>query len=512
MGAFQIVYDDFSGGQYMGPRSANQPKNTWTGLDVLSTPTGELIPGGSILALRHTDVAGTVTSILDHWAIGEFGYIFAAAGSVVKLIRYQHTNGVSFPVTATSYSLAGSPIGNEVAYSSITSRFYYPSFVTIGSSVIYRVSTTGGNNTQMTGTLDRTILGVVSYNLRLVAWGGARLFYTGNWSGTDFGSWSSTQYYEFNSPIKNVFVRTDDLLVVCDDGVYSLTGVLGSSVNIQLIIPGTNTASGMQKGDVVNRSLYYVDDSGSDSGQVDGRLYRMIGASTQGVGSFQKGDYGHTPNGFVPINPGNVCAMSGGRIAVVFKSGYAYFETHDTNFARSKIHNAVIANNASGRYRIAKSGVNAPNEYMLLAVIDPAQSGKIDVYRTLTNVPEPTFVDANFNFSTSSTCLVKPSGTVTLPEYWHQKPFTVKEMFIEYAVAAGGGTISGYVEPTGLVDVAPANIAASVSNTAQELTPPVGGNRMYRYWPDSASKGFGMKPNLSITNCSVKRVIVNCED
>jgi hypothetical protein len=161
---------------------------------------------------------------------------------------------------------------------------------------------------------------------------------------------------------------------------------------------------------------------------------------------------------------------------------------------------------------MAKAGPNAPDEYMLTAVLtNPANNDNVTVYRTYTNVPAPTKLDANFNFSTNSTCTVNPTGTVELSEYWHSRPFTVKEVFIEYSVTTGG-SVSCTIIPTGVVDVPAANLASVVSTAASETSPPAGGYRMYRYWPNNASKGFGAKPQLTITNCFVKRVIMNCED
>lgn len=523
MGTFQVVYDDFSGGQYMGPKATNLPKNTWKGNDVICNPSGELIPTGTKRVINFTDASGAnVDGLLDHWVVGDYGYVFIYNANTLpvtyRLIRYQHTNGTAFPVTPNAYSLTmpgGYSMGSTMAYSSVTERFYYVTRAVTPISSVYRVSTTGTNNTAMTGTISAFLEGVVAYGLRLVAWStlNNRLYYTGSWSGTDFGAWSNTQYYEFESRIRMVFARTEDLLVICDYGVYSLTGVLGSGVTIQLIVPGSSLSDGMQFGDVVNRSLYHLDVAspgqsfGPSGGAPDGRLHQLIGATSRAVASFELGDYGFNPNGYSTIDPGRVNGLPGSRMSVVFKNGWSYFEVTPGVFGRSKIHNITVPNNTY-RYRPGKTGPQAPNEYMLTAFLN---NGLIDVYRTFTNVVEPTFLDANFSNSTSSTCTDEPVGTVELSEYWHQKPFTVKEMFIEYSAAASG-SVSAYIEPTGVVDVAAATLPSVVSNTVTDANPPVGSYRMYRYWPNNASKGFGMKPILTITNCSIKRVIVNCED
>ena len=75
MASFQIVYDDFSGGQYMGPKSTNWPKNTFDGTNAMSNPYGHLMPTGGP-ALAYTATVGTPTSaeVVDQWIIGETLY------------------------------------------------------------------------------------------------------------------------------------------------------------------------------------------------------------------------------------------------------------------------------------------------------------------------------------------------------------------------------------------------------------------------------------------------------
>ena len=72
MGSFQITYDDFSGGQYMGNKSTNLPKNQFTGENVVSLPDGRLVPVGALTAGTYTPTGSfTSASILDHWVIGD---------------------------------------------------------------------------------------------------------------------------------------------------------------------------------------------------------------------------------------------------------------------------------------------------------------------------------------------------------------------------------------------------------------------------------------------------------
>lgn len=513
MASFQVVYDDFSGGQYVGNRPANQPKSTWTGLDVLPNANGELIPGGTrLLGTWAPTASGTINN---HIIVDSTGYIFTDAP---RMGKYNHTDA-SATTTFTAYSLtSGTTLTGTlggVTYSSLHGRFYATSLANTTSGTVWNITTSGTVASFSTAFTSYAPVGIACYKTRLLVWGQNRLFYSGAWTGTQYGAFNqTTQYYEFDSTIDAVYPRTDDLLVICRDGTYSVTGVFGTGINIQLLTPGANVSPGMIYGAVVNRSLFYLDEA-TAFGNIDGRLYRMLGASQQPIGSFEYGDYDFADNGYSKNQPGIVTAIPNGRIAVQFRTGKTYFETTPGTFARSQVFTITESSTSragTGYYRIGETGPLAPDEYILTAVITaPGTNSNISVYRTYTNVPGPTKLDANFNFSTNSTCTVNPSGSVELSEYWHNKPFTVKEVFVEYSITTGG-SVSCSIQPTGVVDVPAANLSSVVSTAASETSPPAGGYRMYRYWPNNASKGFGVKPQLTITNCFVKRVILNCED
>lgn len=620
MATFQVVYDDFSGGQYMGSRPSDQPKNTWTGNNVITNANGELIPTGTITAATFSGVASTSGTIRGHFYDTTQGYLFTLYGTSTRLHRYDHANGILFPASTTNTTLTGQ-IETNVTYSGLTTWYYYAAT----NSNVYGVSGATGLVVSTTAVGQRLSI-IKAYKERLVGvsrtnpW---RLLFTEPFNGTDFGAWTSTNYYELGSPIVAVFPRTDDLLIICQDGVYSLTGVLGSSVNIQMISPAENLSSGMAQGAVVNRSLFYVDNA-SVTGNIDGHLYRFIGISQQKYASFEFGDYPFSDTGKKPGLAGNVTPLTNGRLATQFRTGVTYFETTPGTFGRSVVWtiNEGLAESISNVFSLAQPVYGAPDEYILTAFIDRTNtSSPITIYRTLINVAGPTKLDARFSESktildykvdtgattgnpgvgyilygsstqTASTrinisktdsegyglpttlssltsnnsffirdkansnnyqkwkvtgaptvltdyvevpvtllesggtgttnfadelnitltfIVVNPSGTVELSEYWHSKPFTVKEAFVEYS-ATLDGSVSCSMIPTGVVDVPAANLASVVSTAASETSPPAGGYRMYRYWPNNAAKGFGVKPQLTITNCFVKRVILNCED
>ena len=518
MATFQVVYDDFSGGQYMGMRPANQPKNTWNGNNVISNANGELIPVGTRTAATFAGVASTTGRIWGHFYGPNEGFIFATYGTATsRFLRYNHVNGTAFPVTMTATTLSHR-ITSPVAYSYLAGSFYYGGTDTNGLNPSLRSIDPVGNTSNITwsGASPPTINSVHSYKYRLLLRTtlSNRLFYTNVFSGGTYSGLSTSQYYEFNSDILGIYPRTDDVLVVCADGIYSVTGVFGSSINIQLISSEAAVIGTMNQAAIINRDLFYTDGSRFSTGSIDGRLYRMSGISSRPIASFEYGDYYFNDTGQRIASPSSIVSIANSRLTIQFRNGTTYFESAPGVFGKANVwslaETATSLTNAS-TYQVAEPIIGCPDEYILTAVVDTTNTASpITAYRTLINTPGPTKLTARFD-TTASTPTVNPTGTVELSEYWHSKPFTVKEMFVEYSITTGG-SVSASIIPTGVVDVPAATLPSVVSTAASELTPPAGGYRMYRYWPNNASKGFGVKPQLEITNCFVKRVILNCED
>jgi hypothetical protein len=514
MGSFQITYDDFSGGQYMGNKSTNLPKNSWYGNNVLSTPSGQLIASSQSNAATWV-VTGTPDSgaIYDHWVIGNDSYAFInTIKTAVSTSRFVKTtgvnNGTTFPITTSQTTLTGT-LNGKVSYYPSTSLFYYIN--TAGT--IYSVSTTGTITSVSTALAGLGLTDIASYGYRLVSWGGTdatakkRLYY----SDTTLANWSTAGYYEFSGTILNVLPRTNDLLVVCDTGVFSVVGVLGSSVTNQLIVPQENITEGMKDAAVVGRNMHFLDQLAN--GSLDSRIYRLVGSSVQATDTLNIVDViSQTGN-----EQARIMALNDGRLAIMMRSGVGFVETSKGLWSRLYFANATTDPAAAKQQQIGRPGPNSLNEYFVLASYDYVnKSIKID--RFVHNVITPTPTNANITISGSGSSASYPSGTVTFSEYWHSKPFTIKEVFVEYSVANDTlctPSVQVRIEPTGNVDVLNTNITNMLSsyepNIAQASTQP----NTYvfeRFRPNNANKGFGIKPSLLFSAVTIKRVILNCED
>ena len=524
MGSFQITYDDFSGGLYMGNKSTNLPKNTWFGTSAISTPDGKLIPSGSDLASYYGPTAVVDIKIFDHWVIGVDSYVFANwLPSTSRMVKTPDVNnGTKFPITIAtspnplvSTTLTG-VLAGKVAYESSTSLFYYIN--TAGT--IYSVSTTGTVTSVSAALAGLGLTDVASYGYRLVAWGGTnatakkRLYY----SDTTLATWSTGAYYEFTGTILNVLPRTNDLLVVCDTGVFSLVGVLGSSVTNQLIVPQSNIAEGMRNAVVVGRNVYFLDQT--LVGSPDGRIYRLTGSSVQAVQTLNIPDVVEAST--KGIEQGVIGAVNDGRIVVQLRTGYCYAETIPGTWAR--FYGAVnnFSSDLSNQTRIGRAGPNSLNEYFLVASVDPYLEPDyypgIVLTRYIHNVIDIVNVDNDFQYvSTPATSDFRPTGDVTLSEYWHSKPFNVKEIFVEFFPRLGGDpTISAGINPTGIVDLYAAENGSSYIQSSEPLMVGVANtfssSVTQRFRSNDAAKGFGVKPFINFADATIKRVILNCED
>ena len=521
MGTFQISYEDFSGGQYMGNKSTNLPKNQFTGENVVALPDGRLAPVGALTAGTYAPT-GTFTSasILDHWVIGDTksnAYVFAnwftsPSTNSSRMIKWTAiNNGTLFPLTtstsapntATVTTLTGTLAG-EVAYDNNSAKFYYVS--TAGN--IYSVTTAGTVVLVSTALAGLGITDIAVYGYRLVAWGGTnkRLYY----SDVTGATWATNNYYEFTGTILNLLVRTNDVVVITENGVFSLVGVLGSNITNQLIVAQANITEGMRDATVVGRASYFLDQS--LAGSIDGSIYRLTGSQVQAVATMLTDDM--ITNQAFGLEQARVSSVNDGRLVVMLRSGIAYAETTPGTWSRLNFSSSLIEKASTKQQQIGRAGANSLNEYFMVASVDkntaPTYTIKLD--RFIHHINGLTNADNDFTYSsTASTSSNRPTGTVTLSEYWHSKPFTVKEMFVEYESTANSD-IKASIIPTGNIDVVSANVLSMTSSGVANMTQSSSATVTERFRPNDANKGFGVKPKLTIQSAIVKRVILNCED
>ena len=523
MGSFQITYDDFSGGQYMGPRSTNWPKNTWSGENVISMPDGRLLPTGAMTAGTYSSGTRVYASILDLHIDGNVAFAFvnwvnSTPTDFPKLVYWTTIhNGTAFPVTGTAETLNGTPVG-QVAYDN--SQFLAETFYYLDSAgTIFSITSPNALSPLVQATVSSALLGTTVtdmkiWGVRQVAYGGfsRRLYYSiPPVAPATLPTWdASTQYYEFPGIISEVIPRAQDLIVICGGGAFSLTGVLGSSVTNQNISGQTNVMEGMSGSTLSGRTINFFDQS--NVGTLDGHIYAMEGTYVQPIATMLTDDMiAAQPFGYEQAVIGTV---SGERLVAMIRTGVCYAEKISGTWTRLNFSSSTIDPDYTNQQKIGKTTSSALNEYFCVASIDSSTSGKtLKLDRFIHNVNGLTNKDAKFRYGTAVAAPGNdvPTGTVTLPEYFHTKPFTVKEMFVEYE-STTTSVVTASIIPTGNIDVLAANISSMTSSGASNITQTAAATVAERFLPNNANKAFGIKPKLSITSAIVKRVILNCED
>lgn len=462
----------------------------------------------------------TAAQIPDQWIVGTTIYSFCqwevSSTWTAKMVKFDVANGTYFPSPAVTTTTLTGRIGGKIAYDNASAKFFYARIDGANAGYIRSV-TTGGTDASVSTVLGGTgITDLVSYGYRTVAYGSTskRLYY----SNTDLTTWSTSQYYEFSGEILNVLPRSNDLLVVCTTGLFSVVGVLGSSVTIQQLLSSANTPEGMRDAIIVGRQAFFADSS--RSGNVDGRIYVLQGTNIQPAFTldYEVVEGVNTDGGPQQIRCFNI---ADGQIGILTKGGStSYSRRPDGTWARHGQSDGdfapAIERDAVSQMHIARPGPQAQSEYFVYAMVDFADGYDINFYRVINNVAAPTNIDYDFSVSsTMSGSIGYPSGTVTLPEYWHNKPFTVKHAIIEWSGDANS-TLTARIRSTGILDTD--SLAAYSGGTSSTITTNLGPTVVYgvynteRFYIDNSQKGLGAKVILGLTQCRVKRVILMCED
>lgn len=319
MGNFRYEWNDFSGGYYVGPSAINQPKNTWTGSNVMLTDDdATLVPTNSVYeyTLTGTDTTG--------------GYI-AAPGSVIsqqvgKPVYYNNT--VIIPLIETYVSgnpnaylylidvvtsavtkvlVASGPYATTFGFSpyepvctkypgSTATDFYI--YVTFGGPSYYRVRKSTGTVTTVTptgGAALANISGLAIWGARLIMWSvNDDMIVFSN--ALDFTTVSTENYVQIGyaeDRIMTVLPRQFDLIVCKQGGFYSVTGVLGTSTAVRQLNDTTGflpdrAALALQ----FNNSIYFVDQS---SGSPYANLYQLSGTRVDPAAFMRLDNYDNIP-------------------------------------------------------------------------------------------------------------------------------------------------------------------------------------------------------------------------
>jgi len=534
MGTFQVTYDDFSGGHYMGDRSTELPKNTWKGDNVILSVRGDLVPTG-VKEMKEfaapTPASGTwnYAQVKSAFAFNViYGVAFvsyygtAVSGTVIQIVDTS-TSGTP---TTFSYTITGRVDGtvtfDNVRTGSSTDKFF--TYINAVNGDVRQWSWVTATDSLVVANPFSTNnpVNLVQVGARLVTWFNQSLYYSG---ASDAATWSTaTQYYDFPDVITGVFPRSNDFIVTTVGAVYSVTGVLGESINIQPIIPNDNARGGFRKAVIDNRVVYLLDEGTSAPGLPDGVIYALNGADIQQAAYLDQNDllqglqYRNSAESFVlgmGQNNNLICwSRQGTAWARAANNTWSRFTYTAKEMDATKFLQAAVC------VPIAYKDTVPQNEYF--TVVYTGSDEKVYFVRYIHNHGFPNSDDFDFDDTVAST--TPASGTVDLSEYWHSKPCVVKEIMVEAVFdtsasldLTGNATIEPFVKPTGIVDIGPNDTNSFVSST-QTITQAISSISadnsvaLYRFKVNNAGRSYGFYPRLTFQGCRIRRVICVCED
>lgn len=253
---FDIEYDDFSGGHYVGPQLANQPRNTWVGENVAATADdGYLVadPGWQISDVIHSITYPTPGSSPDTRhpvVINPFPYrapfplsymVFTLDDGTKRIAKVTFSGGGTIwtlPVAVASILAApASHPGGLLTQVPSSTGAGFESVATVAGSNVIRF------NTQ--GTVESTVALSGREQALWVwqAWGITtgdiaipnRLHFS---APNNYTSWPTNNFYDIGpafTRIVNVVPTADALYVHTFDGWYILTGVLGETASVRKV-------------------------------------------------------------------------------------------------------------------------------------------------------------------------------------------------------------------------------------------------------------------------------------
>jgi len=534
MGSFAITYDDFTGGHYMGDKSAATPSNTWYGTNALLNSQGELIPGSTVLWNTFPNPGSLINgNIKDAWLDKRYG-------STYCVVTYDDG---AFPSNYSTYLVECDTNGNYVISTNSTlltgvigglaggqrsfgvwhaqqSKYYYIDGLSGPNPGQIRAVNFVTDALVSSALTSDPMENLTIYKFRMLAWkeNGNKFYYSDNTMST----WSTSDYYELSGGIFALIPRSNDLVAVTSEGVYSITGVLGSSVNIQQIGPPNELVLGLERAVANGRSLVFV----SENDKTSPVLSEWLGATSNEVARFSQADineYSSNTNTFhLDVN-----VLSNGQTAVAFDNGVMYLKNPSGSWQR--LYHQISQSGTSGKVVIPTEYVNfwdtsgsTPSQetYAMLLVTDNDNDAtRFYKYKIGGFLPSGTYENTYPDPYTSPF-----SATVKMSEYWHQKPMNVREILVEAVYDRddllklnGNATVSVQVLPVGAVDYG-VNDTSALTSTTQTYTTTISSVNndnsrvLHRFRTDDAVKGYGFSPQITWQGCRIRRVIAICED
>lgn len=272
--AFEVVYDDFSGGHFVGKLGTKAPRNTFQGHEIGACQSdGTLIPLQAPFA-----VTGTLTGDV---AANCSRPIMADAATMVwggnaNLYRAVITGAVPVAVGSAAIGTAIRPNSTPVLFNG---EVIYPS-AGAGTSII-RQNPNSGALVAVTATNALGTQSLCTWGEFLMVNGGFNVIYFSN--PNTAATWTTTDTFDVGDPgvlITDMVVHQGNLFISTSVGMWVATGIPGQTLSLRQITT-------LSPGQIVSTDASVITTAGP-SGSIIGELAGVI---TRGL------NYNSTPDG-----------------------------------------------------------------------------------------------------------------------------------------------------------------------------------------------------------------------
>lgn len=484
---FDVVYDDFSGGYFVGPRAAEQPKNTWRGLDVMAVASDGMLMAHKPVASDTTTFSALGPSyglvlptdaIYIHGGGATMKYSTNATDPTAFTNHDRDASGEELGWTWSSYTLGG-------GYTfSGTPVYFNGSVYTIIDGSPMKLAQGGTAGATLPGTTPRLLTAWGSW---LLVANGKRVYFCDPYDPT---SWPAANYFDVgNSAVVGMVPTPNALIVATYEAFWQVTGVLGETTVVrQINVEGPpDPTSGLVVADATSEGALMT------AGRAYDKSLAMMLTGTA-------------------LRP------------VAWDSSWSYSESAiDLKMAKSGSH-FIIYGNANQFYVRAPNGTwrrltaNAAQKPVIQAAHPDAAYTIFAVNGTIYLYPlEPSspMIDTSGAF---------PSATASLAPIERKRPFTVREVVAEVdfgyarnsAEEAATRSLSVSMATPGGEDIS-ARVVSSRASTAATVNygavaadgTMVQANRLL---VNDGGPTYWAQPKVTLKGVKLRRLIVRCTE
>ena len=477
--SFDVEYDDFSGGYYVGRSEAKQPKNTWRGTDIVVAQHDQmLVPAAPVEVADNWTVPSPVNPFGPLLMDGTYLYGFDDADPL-KMWEYPVLTDWDSVSALTSYTFVDPPQGRGV----VAGGYLVMPVNGVAFLATYNLST---NVTSTATAAPAVVTDLFQWGEFTLAWNGStnRLYYS---APANPLSWSSANYYDIGKPgdrILTCAVSLGTLYVGTEGAWFALSGVPGASISI--------------------RQITYTGASSTHSTpDLNGIVY---------AGGYN----GHTPVAVLAgsrLQPAIFTSSSATTTATVH--GADQYIVADPDFNGEIIY---VRSPEGAWWRLsAQQARDFPDDR---SIFFESQSrlyyaAGTSVWRQKLDVSDPPLDTAGTSFQ---------SATVTLADYQANRPFRVDEVIVELSLGVTAAnsprrSVSCAVDMTSVPVEASSTtgFSANASDTQTYLMPGMAtataDERVtVRFRPNNAGPSFTAAPRITLEGVKLRRVIMRCTE